>query len=51
MLFIDSDILFYPDSIFKMIDKDVDVISIPYPMKIIQWDKVFKKMKDIPNMT
>ena len=26
MLFIDSDILFYTDSIFKMIEKDVDII-------------------------
>ena len=50
LLFIDSDILFYPDSIFKMIEKNVDVISIPYPMKIIQWDKVFKKNKDMQNM-
>ena len=50
LLFIDSDILFYSDSIFKMIEKDVDIISIPYPMKIIQWDKVFKKNKDLQNM-
>ena len=51
LLFIDSDILFYPNSIFKMIDKDVEVCSIPYPMKLINWDKVFEKNYDIPSMT
>mgnify|MGYP003118409869 CR=1 FL=1 len=51
LLFIDSDILFYPNSIFKMIDKDVEVCSIPYPMKLINWDKVFEKNHDIPSMT
>ena len=51
LLFIDSDILFYPNSIFKMIDKDVEVCSIPYPMKVINWNKVFEKNYDIPSMT
>ena len=51
LLFIDSDILFYPNSIFKMIDKNVEVCSIPYPMKLINWDKVYKKYEDIPSMT
>jgi hypothetical protein len=51
LLFIDSDILFYPNSIFKMIDKDVEVCSIPYPMKLINWDKVFEKNYDISSMT
>jgi hypothetical protein len=50
MLFIDSDILFEADSIFKMIEKDQDVLSIPYPMKVIHWDKVMMKWKDIPTM-
>ena len=51
LLFIDSDILFYPQSIFKMINKNVEMCSIPYPMKIINWDKVFNKIEDIPTMT
>jgi hypothetical protein len=34
MLFIDSDILFNAESIFKMIERDKDVISIPYPLKL-----------------
>ena len=50
LLFIDSDILFYPNSIFKMITKNVEVCSIPYPMKLINWDKVFYKVGDVPSM-
>ena len=51
LLFIDSDILFYPQSIFEMLRADVNLISIPYPMKQIHWDKVFNKIEDLPNMT
>jgi len=51
MLFIDSDIQFSTESIFKMLSKDQDLLSIPYPMKNIQWDKVLNKWKDIPDMT
>jgi len=51
MLFIDSDIQFNTESIFKMLSKDQDLLSIPYPMKNIQWDKVLNKWKDIPDMT
>lgn len=50
MLFIDSDIQFNTESIFKMLSKDQDLLSIPYPMKNIQWDKVLNKWKDIPDM-
>ena len=50
LLSIDSDILFNADSIFKMIDKKLDVLSIPYPMKVIHWDKIMMKWKDIPTM-
>tara|TARA_R100001163_G_C5051268_1_gene188055 strand:- start:123 stop:935 length:813 start_codon:yes stop_codon:yes gene_type:complete len=51
LLFIDSDILFSADSIFKMIEKDMDLLSIPYPMKIVQWEKIFNKYKDYPDRT
>ena len=50
LLFVDSDILFYPQSIFKMLSKNVEMCSIPYPMKIINWDKVFDKYKNLPDM-
>jgi len=46
MLFVDSDILFNAESIFKMIERDKDVIAIPYPLKTLMWDKAFKKMQD-----
>lgn len=45
MLFIDADIDFQAKSILTMIEKDKDVISIPYPMKTFNWDKVFENFK------
>lgn len=46
LLFVDSDILFNAESIFKMIERDKDVISIPYPLKTLRWDKAYDKMKE-----
>ena len=40
LLFIDSDIDFQAESIFKMLDKDKDIIAVPYPMKYIDWGKI-----------
>jgi len=45
MLFVDSDIIFNAESIFKMIERDKDVISIPYPLKTLRWDKAYDKIK------
>ena len=45
MLFIDSDIYFHSPSIFKMIEKDKELISIPYPLKTMMWDKLFDKIQ------
>jgi hypothetical protein len=45
MLFVDSDILMNAESVFKMIDRDKDVISIPYPLKTFKWDKAFDAIK------
>jgi len=45
MLFVDSDILMNAESIFKMIDRDKDIISIPYPLKTFNWKKAFDAMK------
>jgi hypothetical protein len=45
MLFVDSDIIFNAESIFKMIERDKDIISIPYPLKTMRWDKVFDKFQ------
>src|SRR5210317_175201 len=46
MLFIDSDIYFNAQSIITMLEKDKDLISIPYPLKTLMWDKAFKKMQE-----
>ncbi len=45
LLFIDSDIWFHSPSIFKMIEKDKQLISIPYPLKTMMWDKLFDKIQ------
>ena len=45
MLFIDSDIYFNAESILKMIEKDKDILSIPYPLKTMMWDKTLERIK------
>jgi hypothetical protein len=46
LLFIDSDIYFHAESIFEMIKRDKDVISIPYPLKTIRWGKAMGRIKE-----
>ena len=46
LLFIDSDIDFEAKSIQAMVDKDKDVISVPYPMKTFNWEKMFSNFKE-----
>jgi hypothetical protein len=46
LLFIDSDIYFHAESIFKMIERDKDVLSIPYPLKTIRWGKAMDRIKE-----
>jgi len=41
MLFIDSDIAFQPESLLKLIKADKPIISIPYPLKDMCWDKAY----------
>ena len=45
LLFIDSDIDFESKTIFKMIGADKDIIACPYPMKMIDEDKLWHKLK------
>jgi|TARA_R100000654_G_scaffold53330_1_gene79448 hypothetical protein len=45
LLFIDSDIYFQGKSIFSMLRADKHIISVPYPLKTLMWDKAFKKME------
>jgi|TARA_R100000149_G_scaffold53690_1_gene23284 glutaminase len=44
LLFVDSDIEFQTQSVFKMIASDKDVISVPYPLKQIFWDKAWERI-------
>tara|TARA_R110001599_G_scaffold278519_1_gene479843 strand:- start:136 stop:957 length:822 start_codon:yes stop_codon:yes gene_type:complete len=46
LLFIDSDIDFQTSSIFKMLAADKQVISVPYPLKQLMWDKAFHRMQN-----
>ena len=46
LLFIDSDIDFKSESIFKMISADKDVISVPYPLKTLNWEKGWQKIQE-----
>ena len=46
LLFVDSDIHFNASSIFKMVEADKDVISIPYPLKAFLWDKGLEAMQE-----
>ena len=46
MLFVDSDIYFHSPTIFTMIEKNKELISIPYPLKVMMWDKLFNKIQD-----
>ena len=32
--------------IFRLLDKDKDIISCPYPMKTFDWDKAWRRLKE-----
>ena len=44
LLFIDSDIDFNAETIFKMLEFDKDIIGVPYPMKTLSWDKIWRRI-------
>ena len=44
-LFIDADIGFNPDLVFRLLDFDKDVVGAVYPKKSIDWAKVADKIK------
>ena len=46
MLFVDTDIQFNEQDIFKMIEADEEVTLIPYPMKMIDWKKAGELFKN-----
>jgi hypothetical protein len=47
LLFIDADIDFESKTIFKMLELDREVIAVPYPMKTLNWDRIYKFKGDI----
>jgi len=51
LLFIDSDIGFEAESIYEMLERDKELISIPYPLKNINWEKIVRKVKENPDAT
>lgn len=46
MLFIDSDIAFQPESLLKLIRADKPIISIPYPLKDMNFDKAYHMIEN-----
>ena len=46
LLFIDSDIAFKPELAKHLLDADKDVITIPYPLKDMCWEKALQYMKE-----
>src|SRR6202163_2861268 len=39
LLFVDADIGFRPDQVFRLIESEADVVAGIYPIKRINWDK------------
>ena len=50
LLFIDADIAFNPESVFRMLDLDQDVTTGVYPRKLIDWTKVKRRVTEDPNI-
>lgn len=46
LLFVDSDISFKAESAKHLLDSDKDVISIPYPLKDMCWEKALQYIKE-----
>ena len=46
LLFIDSDISFNGGAAGRLLEADKDVISIPYPLKDMCWEKALDRIKD-----
>ena len=50
LLFIDADIAFNPESVFRMLELDKDVVTGVYPRKLIDWTKVKRRVTENPNI-
>lgn len=46
LLFIDADIGFRPDAVFRLLDADKDIATAVYPKKAYDWSTIEAKLKD-----
>jgi hypothetical protein len=45
LLFVDADIGFTPDQVFRLIESEADVVAGVYPIKRVNWDKARRVME------
>lgn len=45
LMFVDSDIVFPPGSVKRLLEYDKDIIAAPYPKKYIDWGNIYNAMK------
>src|SRR5260221_2425162 len=48
-LFVDADIGFAPDQVFRLIESGADVVAGVYPIKRIKWDKAKRALQSNPS--
>jgi hypothetical protein len=48
-LFVDADIGFTPDQVFRLIESGADVVAGVYPIKRIKWDKAKRALQSNPS--
>src|SRR3981081_903681 len=46
LLFVDADIGFTPDQVFRLIESEADVVAGVYPIKRINWDKAKRTLEE-----
>jgi hypothetical protein len=46
LLFIDSDIVFEPSIVIKLLRSDKDIVTVTYPKKAIDWEAVAHKLRN-----
>lgn len=46
MLFVDADIAFQPESVFRLLAADKDIVTAVYPKKSIDWNRVRRRLED-----
>src|SRR5882762_11338886 len=49
LLFVDADIGFTPDQVFRLIESGADVVAGVYPIKRINWDKAKRALQSNPS--